>query len=117
MPIWTFLRTTLGRYFNRLHFQTTLLYRNINDDHTIKKELASLGLDRLKSALMALNLKCGGTLQERAIRLFQTKGKRLQDLDPSLFAKAQNSKKYLTKIKALHINHSFFFVVFLSIKH
>jgi hypothetical protein len=35
-------------------------------------------------------------LQERAIRLFQTKGKRLQDLDPSLFAKpAQNSNKSL----------------------
>jgi splicing factor 3A subunit 3 len=44
---------------------------------------------------MALNLKCGGTLQERAIRLFQTKDKRLQDLDPSLFAKPQNSKKSL----------------------
>ena len=57
------------------------------------KELASLGLDRLKSALMALGLKCGGSLEERAIRLFQTKGKRLQDLDPSLFAKPQQSKK------------------------
>jgi hypothetical protein len=57
------------------------------------KELASLGLDRLKSALMALGLKCGGTLEERAIRLFQTKGKRLQDLDPSLFAKTQQITK------------------------
>ncbi len=57
------------------------------------KELASLGLDRLKSALMALGLKCGGSLEERAIRLFQTKGKRLQDLDPSLFSKPQQSKK------------------------
>ena len=42
---------------------------------------------------MALGLKCGGTLEERAIRLFQTKGKRLQDLDPSLFAKQQSSNK------------------------
>ena len=74
------------------------------------EELASLGLDRLKSALMALGLKCGGfvikliinwrykcfifsTLEERAIRLFQTKGKRLQDLDPSLFAKPQLTGK------------------------
>ena len=32
------------------------------------EELASLGLDRLKSALMALGLKCGGTLEERAVR-------------------------------------------------
>jgi splicing factor 3A subunit 3 len=57
------------------------------------EELASLGLDRLKSALMALGLKCGGTLEERAMRLFQTKGKRLQDLDQSFFAKAQNQSK------------------------
>jgi len=56
-------------------------------------ELASLGLDRLKSALMALGLKCGGTLNERANRLFQTKGKRLQDLDPNLFAKADSTTK------------------------
>lgn len=49
------------------------------------EELASLGLDRLKSALMALGLKCGGTLEERAQRLFSTKGK--TTLDPSLCAK------------------------------
>ncbi|XP_022919340.1 splicing factor 3A subunit 3 [Onthophagus taurus] len=49
------------------------------------EELASLGLDRLKSALMALGLKCGGTLEERAQRLFSTKG--LTSLDPSLLAK------------------------------
>ena len=42
---------------------------------------------------MALGLKCGGTLEERAIRLFQTKGKRLQDLDPSLFSKPQQQSK------------------------
>uniref|UniRef100_A0A3P8VPC0 Splicing factor 3a, subunit 3 n=1 Tax=Cynoglossus semilaevis TaxID=244447 RepID=A0A3P8VPC0_CYNSE len=51
------------------------------------EELASLGLDRLKSALMALGLKCGGTLEERAQRLFSTKGKSLESLDPSVFAK------------------------------
>merc|ERR1712051_857503 len=53
------------------------------------EELASLGLDRLKSALMALGLKCGGTLEERANRLFSTKGKSLNDLDPALFAKSK----------------------------
>ena len=36
---------------------------------------------------MALNLKCGGTLEERASRLFGTKGKNLSELDPNLFAK------------------------------
>ena len=51
------------------------------------EELASLGLDRLKSALMALNLKCGGTLEERAQRLFLTKGKSLDALEPSMFAR------------------------------
>jgi len=56
------------------------------------EELASLGLDRLKSALMALGLKCGGTLDERAVRLFSTKGKRLNDLNPTLFAKTKPGK-------------------------
>lgn len=54
------------------------------------EELASLGLDRLKSALLALGLKCGGTLEERAQRLFSTKGKKT--LDPSLLAKKITSK-------------------------
>lgn len=49
------------------------------------EELASLGLDRLKSALMALGLKCGGTLEERAQRLFSTKDQK--QIDQSLFAK------------------------------
>uniref|UniRef100_A0A6M2CQ28 Putative splicing factor 3a subunit 3 ovary overexpressed n=1 Tax=Rhipicephalus microplus TaxID=6941 RepID=A0A6M2CQ28_RHIMP len=53
------------------------------------EELASLGLDRLKSALMALGLKCGGTLEERAQRLFNSKGKQISELDPSLFAKSK----------------------------
>ncbi|XP_022646709.1 splicing factor 3A subunit 3-like [Varroa jacobsoni] len=51
------------------------------------EELASLGLDRLKSALMALGLKCGGTLEERAQRLFSTKGKSMEEIDISLLAK------------------------------
>lgn len=56
------------------------------------EELASLGLDRLKSALMALELKCGGTLEERAQRLFSTKGK--AEVDPALMAKkGRNSQK------------------------
>jgi len=53
------------------------------------EELASLGLDRLKSALMALGLKCGGTLEDRANRLFLTKGKKLSEIDPSMFAKSK----------------------------
>ncbi|NWU38604.1 SF3A3 factor, partial [Hylia prasina] len=56
------------------------------------EELASLGLHRLKSALLALGLKRGGTLEERAQRLFSTKGKSLEALDPSLFAKNLKTK-------------------------
>ncbi|XP_071543698.1 splicing factor 3A subunit 3-like [Panulirus ornatus] len=56
------------------------------------EELMSLGLDRLKSALMALGLKCGGTLEERAQRLFRTKGMSVEELDPSLFAKSKTGK-------------------------
>ncbi|XP_066146417.1 splicing factor 3A subunit 3 [Euwallacea fornicatus] len=54
------------------------------------EELASLGLDRLKSALLALGLKCGGTLEERAQRLFSTKGQ--SSLDPSLMTKGSKGK-------------------------
>lgn len=55
------------------------------------EELASLGLDRLKSALMALGIKCGGTLEERAQRLFSTKGKRT--IDPTLMAKKDTGRQ------------------------
>jgi len=58
------------------------------------EELASLGLDRLKSALLAINLKCGGTLEQRAERLFSVKGKSTDEISPTLFAKknAKNKK-------------------------
>ena len=57
------------------------------------EELATLGLDRLKSALMALGLKCGGTLEDRAKRLFGTKGLQIEEIDKSLFAKGQGKNK------------------------
>eukprot|EP00911_Craspedida_sp_UC1_P002314 UC1_evm1s1745 len=50
-------------------------------------ELHAFGPDALKTALSALGLKCGGTLEQRAQRLFSTKGKRLEELDKRLFAK------------------------------
>jgi len=37
-------------------------------------ELEKLGPERLKSALLAIQVKCGGTLTERAVRLFSLKG-------------------------------------------
>ncbi|CAH0559277.1 unnamed protein product [Brassicogethes aeneus] len=64
------------------------------------EELASLGLDRLKSALLALGLKCGGTLEERAQRLFSTKGK--GSLDPSLMTKNNKGKANKEKEQLRH---------------
>ncbi|PKU39556.1 hypothetical protein llap_10139 [Limosa lapponica baueri] len=47
-------------------------------------ELEALGLDRLKMELMSLGLKCGGTLKERATRLFSVRGACV-DKSPALF--------------------------------
>lgn len=63
------------------------------DNYTSAEELESLGLDHLKEALMTRGLKCGGTLQQRAQRLFASKGVPLDQLDPSFFAKPTGSKK------------------------
>ena len=41
---------------------------------------------------MALGLKCGGTLEDRANRLFATKGRKLSEIDPSMFAKNKGGK-------------------------
>jgi len=60
------------------------------------EELMSLGLDRLKSALQALSMKCGGTLEERAKRLFGTKGVSLEDLKST-----QGGKKGRGKSKGI----------------
>lgn len=51
------------------------------------EELESLGLNQLKLALSERGLKCGGTLKERAERLYSVKGLSNDQIDPSLFAK------------------------------
>lgn len=60
-----------------------------------EEELASLGLDRLKSALLAKGMKCGGTLQERAHRLWSTRGLDESDLPAEVLAgsKSQDGKE------------------------
>ncbi|XP_056424489.1 splicing regulator SDE2 [Hyla sarda] len=60
---------------------------------TSASELEVLGLEKLKVELMALGLKCGGTLQERAARLFSVRGLTREQIDPSLFAKPSKGKK------------------------
>ena len=52
--------------------------------------VASLGLDRLKSALMALGVKCGDIFEEKAQRLLSIKG--AATLDPILLAKMNQRK-------------------------
>jgi splicing factor 3A subunit 3 len=54
--------------------------------------LEALGAERIKSGLKALGLKCGGTVTERAERLFSTKGKSLDQLDKALFAKKKKAQ-------------------------
>jgi hypothetical protein len=49
--------------------------------------LASCGADAIKAELARMGLKCGGTPEQRAERLWLTKGKQLHELDPRLFAK------------------------------
>ena len=58
-------------------------------------ELLKYGLDPLKQELMKRGLKCGGTLEQRAERLFSVKGLTQEEIDPSLFAK--NGGKNLKK--------------------
>lgn len=63
------------------------------EDYTSAEQLESMGLERLKEELMVRGLKCGGTIQQRAQRLYATKGVPLDQLDPSFFAKTSGSKK------------------------
>ncbi|KAM8818558.1 splicing regulator SDE2 [Rhynchonycteris naso] len=56
-------------------------------------EMEMLGLEKLKCELTALGLKCGGTLQERAARLFSVRGLAQAQIDPALFAKPKGKKK------------------------
>mmetsp|Transcript_6436 Transcript_6436/g.19498 ORF Transcript_6436/g.19498 Transcript_6436/m.19498 type:complete len:395 (+) Transcript_6436:71-1255(+) len=65
---------------------------NLNE-YSSALELESLGLAVLKAELQKLGLKCGGTLSERAKRLYLTKGQHLSTLDPRLFARKPQETK------------------------
>ncbi|MBN3275608.1 SDE2 regulator, partial [Polyodon spathula] len=47
-------------------------------------EMEVMGLERIKTELVVLGLKCGGTLQERAARLFSVRGKSKEQIDPAV---------------------------------
>ncbi|XP_016303727.1 protein SDE2 homolog isoform X7 [Sinocyclocheilus anshuiensis] len=57
------------------------------------EQLEALGLERLKKELMERGMKCGGTLQERAARLFSVKGLSPDQIHPALLAKPTKGKK------------------------
>ncbi|XAR53963.1 hypothetical protein NMG60_11028918 [Bertholletia excelsa] len=57
------------------------------DEFNSAAELEALGMERLKSELQSRGLKCGGTLQERAARLFLLKTTPLEKLPKKLLAK------------------------------
>lgn len=62
------------------------------DDYSSATEMEVLGLEKLKSLLIERGMKCGGTLQQRAERLFTVKGLDPKDIDPSLLAKPSKGK-------------------------
>ncbi|CAN0403587.1 unnamed protein product [Lampetra planeri] len=51
------------------------------------EELEALGLECLKAVLMARGMKCGGTLHERAARLYSVRGVDPAQIDQALLAK------------------------------
>ena len=51
-------------------------------------DVEALGLDHLRAELQRHGLKCGGSLAERAARLFLLSHSRLEKLDRKQFAKA-----------------------------
>lgn len=57
------------------------------------QELVELGLDCLKRELQARGLKCGGTLEDRAMRLWSVRGISESDIDSSLRANIVVGKK------------------------
>ncbi|XP_030206702.1 splicing regulator SDE2 isoform X1 [Gadus morhua] len=57
------------------------------------EDLEAAGLDQLKEALRSRGLKCGGTLKERASRLFSVRGLTAEQIDPLLRAKSSAKGK------------------------
>ncbi|KAJ8649511.1 hypothetical protein MRB53_002534 [Persea americana] len=62
-------------------------------DFSSAAEMEVLGLERLKAELQAHGLKCGGTLQERAARLFLLKTTPIEKLPKKLLAKPTTGGK------------------------
>jgi splicing factor 3A subunit 3 len=61
-------------------------------DTAVKLE-RGLGGDKIKVILASMGLKCGGTVTQRAERLFSVRGKKMDDIDPTLFAGERLKRK------------------------
>ncbi|XP_047322891.1 splicing factor SF3a60 homolog [Impatiens glandulifera] len=72
------------------------------DYYSSVEELLEIGQDRLKEALAALGLKTGGTVQQRAKRLFLTKHTPLEKLDKKHFAKGSHASERNGSSTVLH---------------
>lgn len=69
----------------KIDVKTPCEYGSIDlSDFTSAEDLELLGLEHLKSALNDRGLKCGGSLTERAARLWSVKGKKAQDWPKSI---------------------------------
>ena len=89
------------KFFSRIYssaFQWSswnCIFQSIDLDlYSKAEELESLGLDELKMTLTSLGMKCGGTLQERAKRLFSVKGLKPEEIPTALLAKPAGKKKW-----------------------
>mmetsp|Transcript_331 Transcript_331/g.487 ORF Transcript_331/g.487 Transcript_331/m.487 type:complete len:176 (-) Transcript_331:13-540(-) len=82
--------------FSKVHIQPEMPgddYKPVDLDAVESvKELEALGLGALKQELDSRNLKCGGTLEERAARLFSVKGLAPEDIDLSLRPKRKKRR-------------------------
>lgn len=56
------------------------------------EDLEVLGLGRLKEALQTRGLKCGGTLKERAVRLYAARGLGPEQLEALQLTKPRRRK-------------------------
>ncbi|VFQ73678.1 unnamed protein product [Cuscuta campestris] len=86
------------------------------DYYNTVEELKKVGPDRLKEALVALGLKSGGTIQQRAERLFLTKHTPLEKLDKNHFAKGTQGSRQSGGIALPQVNKDAKDVAFMEAK-
>jgi len=71
----------------------TALFVDVDDSKDgLEEQAIESQLLRLKNALEALGLKCGGTLEERAQRLWAVKGLAASEFPKKLLAKKKQAK-------------------------